>query len=136
MKKLNHTGNYLGLALFFVAFLAMLYNAYQFRHHFAFTVGRVTRITPPRYRTTGNYSVLYEYKVKDKVYSQHNSYNYCRGQTMAQIRTLLIGKHFPVAYGTKDNSAATMLLTQENADKFKYTLPDSLRIYDTILTCK
>ena len=77
MKKLNRTANYLGLTLIIIAFLAMLYKAYQFRHHFAFTIGRVTRITPPGYRTTGDYSVLYEYEVNNKVYTENSSYNYC-----------------------------------------------------------
>ena len=136
MIKLKRPRKYLVLTFLIIAFLAMIYKAYQFRHNFAFTIGQVIRITPPGYRTTGDYSVLYEYEINNTVYTESNSYNYCGFQNMAQIKALLIGKHFPVAYGTKDPSTGTMLLTQENADIFKYQLPDSLRVYDTILTCK
>jgi hypothetical protein len=57
--------------------------------------------------------------------------------TMAtMIKALLLGKKFPVVYGTKSPSIGYMLLSQDYADKFKYTLPDSVRYYDSVLNCK
>jgi hypothetical protein len=52
------------------------------------------------------------------------------------MKDLLLGKQFPVVYGTKDPSAGTMLLSQDYADRFKYQLPDTVRFYDSVLNCK
>jgi hypothetical protein len=136
MKKANKIGGYIALAFLIIGFLYMLYKGYQFRHHFAFTTGTVTYITPPGYKSSGDYSIVFEYKVNGEVYHGNNNPNFCEGQSREQIKALLLGKQFPVAYGIKSPSAGFMLLNQDYANKFKYTLPDSVRYYDSVLTCK
>jgi hypothetical protein len=136
MKKANKIGGYLALAFLIIMASLAIYKGYQIRHHFSFTTGIVTYITPPGYESSGDYSIVFEYKINGEVYHGNNNPNFCDGQNREQIKSLLLGKQFPVVYAVKSPSAGTMLLTQDNADRFKYTLPDSVRYYDSILTCK
>jgi len=136
MKKINRIiGPVIAAFLIFILIYAF-YKSYQIHHHYAFTVGTVTKITPPGYKSYGDYSVLYKYEVNGRTYRDNNNCKYCSGQTMAQIQALLIGKQFPVAYDTNDASGGIMLLDQDHADQFKFILPDSLKFYDSVLTCK
>jgi hypothetical protein len=134
MKKINKT--HIVVSLFIIGFLCMIYYVYQFWHHFAFTTGTVIAITPPGYKGSGDYSIIFEYSVNGELYHGNNDPNFCSGQDMAQIKALLLGKRFPVVYGTKSPSVGHVLLSQDYADKFKYTLPDSVRYYDSVLYCK
>lgn len=136
MKKIDKIGGPIIAALLIIGFIIMLYKGYQFRHHYAFAVGTVIAITPPGYKSSGDYSVMFNYKVNGKIYGGNNNLDFCSGQNRAQIKTLLTGKQFPVVYGIKSPSIGYMLLTQDYADKFKYTLPDSVKYYDSVLTCK
>ena len=43
-------------------------------------------------------------------------------------------KQFPGVFAVKSPFGGTMLLTQDFADKFR--LPDSVRFYDSVLTCQ
>jgi hypothetical protein len=132
----NKIGARIAVSLFIIGFLCMLYYGFQFRHHFAFTTGIVTDITPPGYKGSGDYSIVFEYMVNSERYHGNNDREFCRGQDKAQLKALLLGKRFPVVYGTKSPSIGYMLLSQDYADKFKYTLPDSVRYYDSVLNCK
>jgi hypothetical protein len=134
MKKINKT--HIVVSLFVIGFLCMLYYGYQFRKHFAFTTGTVAYITPPGYKGSGDYSIVFEYTVNGERYHGNNDLKFCAGQDRTQMKTLLLGKRFPVVYGTKSPSIGYMLLSQDYADKFKYTLPDSVRYYDSVLYCK
>ena len=137
MSGLNSkVGARIVVSLFVFAFLCMLYKGYNFWHHFAFTTGRVIAITPPGYKGSGDYSIIFEYTVDRENYHGNNDLDFCRGQDRAKIRALLLNKRFPVVYGTKGPSGGVMLLNQKYADKFKYQLPDSVRYYDTVLYCK
>jgi hypothetical protein len=135
-KQVNKIGGYIALAFLTGMLIFIFYKGYQLRHHFAFTTGRVSEITLPGYRNSGDYSVLFKYKVNGKVYSNNDDFNYCSGQSMAGMKSLLVDKQFPVVYAVKDPSGGFVLLTQEYADKYKYQLPDSIRYYDSVLTCK
>lgn len=64
------------------------------------------------------------------------NFKFCDNQTMSKMRLLFVGKQFPIAYSTKDISISNMILTLKDAERFKYKLPDSLLIYDSILECK
>jgi hypothetical protein len=136
MKKINSLVGPIIAAFLIIGVIYAFYKSDQLHHHYAFTNGMVTQITSPGYKNYGDYSVLYEYKVNGQTYHDNDNCKYCPGQNMGQIKALLIGKKFPVAYGTKDASAGVLLLTQDDADKFKYTLPDSVKFYDSVLTCK
>jgi len=83
-----------------------------------------------------DYSILYQYWVKDKAYCGNSNYNFRRGQSIIRLKLHLVGKRFPLADAVKDASMGALLLTQENADRFHYQCPDSLEIYDSHLTCK
>lgn len=130
------TGARIAISLFVIGFLAMLCKVYLFWHHFAFTTGTVTAITPPGYKGPGDYSIVFVYTANGEVYHGNNDLVFCSGQDREQIKALLLGKRFPVVYGTKSPSGGAMLLSQDYADKFKYTLPDSVRYYDSVLYCK
>ncbi|MDO6430218.1 hypothetical protein Q4E93_06465 [Flavitalea sp. BT771] len=136
MKKINKIFGPIIGALLIIGVIYTFYKSNQLHHHYAFAVGIITEITPPGYKGYGDYSVLFEYKVNGKTCRDNNNFKYCPGQNMVQIKALLIGKQFPVAYGTKDASGGVMLLTQYHADQFKYTLPDSVRFYDSVIMCK
>lgn len=137
MSGLNSKlGTHIIVPLFIIGFLCMLYYGYLFRKHYDFTTGTVTDLTPPGYKGSGDYSIIFEYSVNGRRYHGNNDPEFCRGQNRAQIKTLLLGKQFPVVYGTKSPSIGFMLLDQEYANKFNYQLPDSVRYYDTILNCK
>jgi hypothetical protein len=135
-NKVNKIGGYIAVAFLIGMLIFIFYKRHQLLHHFAFTLGRVTEITKPGWKNYGDYSVLYEYKVNGKRYNANSNFKYCQGQSMAIVNSLLVGKIFPVAYAIESPIAATLLLTQDNADQFKYTLPDSVRYYDSVLTCK
>ena len=119
----------LGVAIIF-------YKKYRFMKSYKFTTGRVTEITGPGYHSTGDFSVIYDYQIDNKKYHNNESYNYCGGMSMSEAKSLLVGKQFPVAYSANDAGTCSMLITQENADRFHYQLPDSVKYYDSVLTCK
>jgi hypothetical protein len=62
MKRINKIGGYFALTFLIVGFISMLYKGYIFRHYFAFTVGTATYITPPGYKSYGDYSIIFEYQ--------------------------------------------------------------------------
>jgi len=135
-KKLNKIGGYI-VVLFLIGMLAfMLLERHRLLHRYEFTMGRVTEITKPGWRNYGDYSILYKYEVNGKEYKANSNFKYCPGQGMASLVSLLVGKQFPVAYAIESPFAADILLTQDNADRFKYILPDSVKFYDSVLTCK
>jgi hypothetical protein len=129
----------IGVAIVVTFFAGMLtymfYKGYQFRHHVAFTPGRVTRIIGPAWGST-KYDLIFEYNVNGAVYSGNNGYNICDHQNRAQLKSLFLGKWFPVVYAVKSPSGGTMLLNQDFADKYKFQLPDSVRYIDSILSCQ
>jgi hypothetical protein len=113
-----------------------LYKKYLLSHNFAFVTGKITEITRPGLKSSGDYSILYEYHVSVKRYGSNNNYNYCGHSGIKKLSALLVGKSFPVAYAVKDASTGIMLLTEESAIPFHYQLPDSVKFYDSVLTCK
>ena|ERR1700677_4703280 len=136
MKKLNKIFGPVIAAFLIIGVIYAFYKRDQLHHYYAFAVGTVKAITPPGYKSYGDYSVLYNYEVNGHAYRNNLNCKICSGQTMTQIKALLIGKQFPVAYDTKDPVTGVLLLIQDDADKFKYTLSDSLKFYDSVLTCK
>jgi hypothetical protein len=134
-KKIGRIGTPIALTFLAGMLIYAFYKGYQIRHHFAFTTGSVTRIIGPAWGST-KYDIIYEYKVNGEVYSGNNSYNKCDGQNARQLGSLLLHKQFPVVYAVKSPSGGAMLLTQDYADKYKFQLPDSVRSYDSILSCK
>jgi len=75
-----------------------LYKRHLLYNNFEFVVGKVTEITLPGWKSSGNYSVLYEYQVRGKLYRSNNNYNYCGQLGITKLSALLVGKSFPVAY--------------------------------------
>ena len=132
----NKIGGIVVLMFFALGILMLFYKRQQFMKNYEFTTGTVVEITGPGYHSTGDYSILYDYCVDNKKYHRNENYNFCSGWDRPKIKLLLVGKQFPVAYSVRDAGTCSMLLTQENADRFKYQLPDSVRYYDSALTCK
>jgi hypothetical protein len=135
-KKINKSAGIVVLLFLVLGVVIIFYKRHQFLGNYKFTTGRVTEITPPGWKSSGDYSILYDYWVDNKIYHNNENYNYCRGMSISKAKILLIGKRFPVAYSANDPGTCSMLLTQENADRFKFQLPDSVRYYDSVLTCK
>ena len=113
-----------------------LYKRNQFRKNYAFTAGRIIEVTIPGWKSSGEYSINFKYIANNKEYSSNQEYKYCGDLTMSKVKTLLMGKQFPVAYSISDEGTCIMLLTLKNAEGFKYQLPDSIKMYDAIMTCK
>ncbi|HEV7423900.1 MAG TPA: hypothetical protein VGO21_01795 [Candidatus Paceibacterota bacterium] len=113
-----------------------LYKRHLLYQNFEFATGKVTEITLPGWKNSGDYSVLYEYQVSGKIYRGNNNYNYCGHMGITKLSTLLVGKSFPVAYAAKDASTGILLLSEVSANLFHFQLPDSVKFYDSVLTCK
>lgn len=135
-KKVTRIGGYVAVVFLIGMISFIFWKSYEVRHHFAFTTGKVVDITKPGWKNSGDYSIVFEYSVNAHTYNGNNNYNYCSGQSMSQLKSLFVGKHFPVVYAMKDPSGGFMLFTQNYADRYKYKLPDSIRFYDSVLTCK
>ena len=135
-KKFNRIGGIIATVFLITMLIIGLYKRHLLNQNFAFVAGRVTEITLPGWKSYGNYSVLYEYQVSGKQYRSNNNYNYCGQLGITKLSALLVGKRFPVVYAVKDASTGIMVLTEETAGRFQYQLPDSVKFYDSVLTCK
>jgi hypothetical protein len=129
-------GGIVVMMLFAFGILMLFYQRHRFMENYKFTTGIVTEITGPGYESSGDYSILYDYRVGNKIYSSNTNYEYCNGWNRSQIKLLLVGKQFPVVYSPNVVGIGSIVLTQKNADRFHYQLPDSVRYYDSVLTCK
>ena len=134
-KKIGLIGTPIVIAFFAGMLIYMFYKGYQIHHHFAFTTGRVTRIIGPAWGST-KYDIIYEYKVNGEAYSGNSGYNKCDGQNTRQLGSLLLHKQFPVVYAVNSPSGGAILLTQDFADKYNFQLPDSVKFYDSVISCK
>ncbi len=134
--KFNRIGSIIVIVFLISMVIIGLYKKYLLNHNFAFVTGKVTEITPPGWKSSGDYSILYEYHVSGKLYRSNDNYNYCGHMGITKLSALLVGKSFPVVYAVKDASTGIMLLTEESAVQFHYQLPDSVKFYDSVLTCK
>jgi len=121
---------------FAIIVFEIFYQNFLFTQNYKFAKGEITDITKPRWKNSGDFSILYNYQVNGKIYNSDESYNLCNNLTREMVIYLLKNKKFPVAYSVKNPSIRSMIITQDNAKRFKYIIPDSLLIYDSILTCK
>jgi len=80
--------------------------------NYEFTSCKITEVTVPGYKSSGNYSIHYEFWVDNKMYRGNQNYNYCEGLNMAKIKSLLEGKKFPVAYCANDPGTCFMLISK------------------------
>lgn len=100
------------------------------------TKATITSVRKPGYRQSGDYTYYYMYFVNGKKYTDGKDGNFCGNQTLFSIRSLLVNKCFPVVYSVANPRWNDLILTSIKAEEFNYQLPDSLKIYDSILTCK
>ena len=135
-KKTNKIGGILAVVFLIGWLLVSLLRIHQFRKDYKFADGQVIEVTITGWKSSGDYSVKYKYKVNNKMYFNDQNYNYCGYLNMTAVRLLLKGKSFAVAYSVSDPRMSTMLITFKNAGRFHYIFSDSLKIYDSILTCK
>ncbi|MEO5594476.1 MAG: hypothetical protein ABIR15_13740 [Chitinophagaceae bacterium] len=127
----------LALLVFFAIVVCVgLFKRHQFSENYKFTAGKVTEITLPGWKSSGDYSVLYEYLLNGKIYRNNTNRSYCKGASISKLKLLLTDKKFTVAYSAKDYGVSSILLTQADADVVQYVLPDSVKVYDSILGCK
>jgi len=135
-QKINSIVGIIGLVVLVGGIILIFYKRHQFLENYKVTTGTVTEITGPGWKSSGDYSVLFEYLVKKKIYHGNENYNYCRGLNLSKVKLLLVGKQFAVAYSANDPGTSTMLITLKNAERFNYQLQDSLIRYDSLLLCK
>ena len=110
-----------------------LFLRHEFDNNYSFCIGRVTEITPPGWKSSGDYSVLYTFEINNKTYSNNVNLNFClRGLTIADIRSLILNKRFAIAYDTKPPWSNLMILTPSSAERFKYD-PGYLHFWCTLL---
>jgi hypothetical protein len=136
MEKVN---KYLGYAiLMFIIFWIgrTFYKNNQLKSDYKFTKGKVNDIVSSGWKGYGDYSLLYDYTIDGVKYASNVNYKLCDGLTKGKVRASLMNKFFPVAYSAKDITQSVILITQEDAAMFKYTIADSLLVYDSILMCK
>lgn len=119
-----------------VMIFEIFYQKFQFMKNYKFANGIITETTKRGWKNSGDYSIIYHYQVAGKNYKADQSYNLCNNLTREEVTSLLLNKKFAVAYSDKHPSISSMIITQESAERFKYKIPDSLLIYDSILTCK
>jgi hypothetical protein len=96
-KKKNKIGSILGISFLLGWILISLFRIYQFRKDHTFAKGEVIQVSGTGWKSSGDYSVFYKYKVGNKTYFDDQNYDYCGYLNMAMVRSLLIGKVFTVA---------------------------------------
>lgn len=74
--QFNKIGGRIALAFLVIMFFIALYKGYLLRHDYKFTTGKVTEITPPGSKSSGDYSILFEYWVNGKAHHNNDNYNY------------------------------------------------------------
>ncbi|MFL9482881.1 hypothetical protein ACI6Q2_08890 [Chitinophagaceae bacterium LWZ2-11] len=115
--------------------LSAVYKKQQLKNNFKLSEGHVNRIIKPTYKNS-NRSIQYEYEVAEKKYSGESGFNVCEKISENDLNLLLVNKSFPVAYSVKDANQSIIIITRKDAAMFNYTIPDSMLVYDSILTCK
>jgi hypothetical protein len=126
------------VVLFFIVFWIgrSIYKNYQFKGDYKITIGRVNGIASSGWKSSGDYSLLYDYTINGIRYTANSNYNLCDGLSKDKVGSLVINKFFPVAYSVKDVTKSVIIITQKEATIFNYVIPDSLLSYDSLLTCK
>ncbi len=134
-KKVNRTIGIVFILFCLLVIIRSFYSNHELENDFAVSVGKVNKVSNVL-RQSGNWYFSYEYDINGKKFPGEGIHSLCGNLTLEKLRAFLVNKSFPVAYSRKDTSTSVMILTKDLADKFKYDLPDSLLMYDSILTCK
>jgi hypothetical protein len=70
-NKINMDRKILGgiavLFLFILSIGIIFYRKYRFLNDFKLTTGKVTEITLPGWKSSGDFSILYEYRINNKI---------------------------------------------------------------------
>ncbi len=136
-NKINKIGGTIILIFLVIGILLTFYRNHQLKNNFKIVVGKVTEVQASGWKNSpGDYAVLYEYFVEGKKYSNNNNYNFCNNLSLQRVRLLLKNKSFPVAFAVEAPNSGIMIIKKEEAAMFNYENPDSLLIYDSVLTCK
>ena len=109
----------------------------QFRNDYKEAVGTITDIRIGRTKVSpGDFTLLYEYTVGGKKYTDGISCNLCENLTISTVKNLFLGKSFPVLFSRKKPSWNNIMIKKDMAINMNYTYPDSLLRFDSVLTCK
>jgi hypothetical protein len=114
----------------------MFYRAWLVKKDHRFTIGVVTSVGEPGYRSTGDYAINYEYYLDGHRHYMNFNSKFCGNLTIHELNERLSGKHVAVAYSTQHPGDCVLLITLEMAEKYHFVMPDSLKVYDSLLTCK
>jgi hypothetical protein len=124
------------IAFFVIVGVVIGYRAILLKKDHQLTIGVVTSIDVSGYKSGGDYSINYEYFVNGQKYSDNYNSDFCSGQSIHKLNELLSGRRFPVAYSTRYPGDGVILITEGMAKKYNFVLPDSLKKYDSLVTCK
>ncbi len=134
-KMINIIGSVFFVSAIAIWVISNFYKYDQLSLNFAIEEGIINQIAPATYKNN-NRSILYEYTVGGKKYTGENSLSLCGDLTNEKVRSLLVNRHFPVAYSPRDTTLSIIIITQKDAKRFNYAMTDSLRMSDSVLTCK
>ena len=76
MKNINRIGALLIIGFLVFWLIRSLYKNFQFKNDFEITIGQVSKITTPGWKSSGDYSMLYEYTINGKKYVGNNNYTF------------------------------------------------------------
>ncbi len=137
---MNNFKKYFGLTIFFLLLFFLVIGFIkrgEFEKEHKIAVGFVKEISRPGSKSSGDYSILYEFYIDNRAVVNNSNYFLCNDLTYATVREILVNKSFPVAYSDgllfRQNS---LIITLKDAERFNYNFPDSLLIYDSLLSCK
>jgi len=136
-NKINKIVGVIILAFLVFGLFIIFYRHNQLEKNFKIAEGRVSEVQASGWKNSpGDCAVLYEYFVNGKKYENNNNYNFCNNLSLQRIKLLLERKSFPVAFAVNAPSAGVMIIKKEEAERFNYLIPDSMLVYDSVLTCK
>ena len=112
-----------------------LFKRNEFEKHYITTSGMITDIVSAGSKNSGDYSVLYEFKVNGHTIQGSCNHYLCGSLTFDYLKGLLRNKSFPILYSTTASSQNVIVLTIKEATRFNFNIPDSIKKYDSIINC-
>ena len=112
-----------------------LFRRRELRHNYEISICKVSYITAPGWHSSGDYSIVYEYEVRHKKYSDNLNLTICPSRRLREIKAALLQKNFPVAYDKSNPATSNIILSQNAARTFHYKLPDSLMSIIQMVDC-
>jgi hypothetical protein len=112
-----------------------LFRRHELRNNFEISVCKVTYITGPGWHSSGDYSIIFDYEIRHKKYSNNTNLNICPSRRLRDIKAALLQKHIPIAYDKFDPGTSNIILSKSAAKIYNYKIPDSLMPVIQLVDC-